>query len=86
MAAIIDGVTHSGYWKLTADDASPLVYDLFPKGSIQLRVTGAATGSICRTQDTSQTGIISTDASTIDHNGDALATSLAVANYLELYR
>lgn len=86
MAAIIDGVTHSGYWKLTADNATPTAYYVMPKSSIFFITIDATTGTIRDIPSNGGTVNIGVDSSTVDHNGDPLNTVEKIANYLELYR
>lgn len=83
MAAIIDGVTNSGYWKLTPDDGTPTSYYVFPKTSIYLD----SIGRIRLIYDPAGNTIdVAVDATTKDHTGTALGSIDAIANYLELYR
>ena len=80
MAAIIDGVTHSGYWKITPDDSLPTKAMVIPKGSIYADNVNDAiyfltdrTNSICAIQDIK------------DHLGNTL-TVTELFDYLENYR
>lgn len=78
MAAIIDGTTYKGYWKLTADDASPLVYFLYPKDEVYLTTTDGTSGTL----RSGGSGIIGFDATCEDENGNALNTVAKVSQYL----
>lgn len=84
----IDSVSVDGYVKLTADSAgAPYAYLTIPKDKIYFRSTAVATGSICLLSDLTGLGkIASTDSTTIDHDGNALATSADVENYLSTWR
>lgn len=82
MAAIIDGVTHSGYWKITPDDSSPDSYYVIPKASIFID----ASKLYLLTDPTGSTVNIGIDTTTKDHTGTALGSIAAIANYLETYR
>lgn len=84
MAAIIDGTTYSGYWKLTPDDASPNSYYLVPKDKIYFR---SDNNQIYLLADISaSTPLVTTSATTVDGDGNALATDAAVSEYISICR
>lgn len=79
MAAIIDGSTYKGYWRIVADNGAPTEYFLIPKvNGIRFDSGGTAVGVIYIDAGSS----VATDADTIDENGNALNTSAKVAQYL----
>lgn len=78
MAAIIDGTTYKGFWKLTQDDASPLVYSVYPKDEVHLVSTDATSGEL----KYGSSAILSFDSTCIDENGNALNTVAKVSQYL----
>lgn len=80
MAAIIDGSSHPGYFKLTPDDGAATAYFLVPKHSVHFQSSDATSGSIRALGNADL--IFSTGASTEDENGNALDTSAKVARYL----
>lgn len=83
MASIIDGSSYPKYWKLTPDDSTPNNFYFLPKGKEFFIATDNTHGTITVAGTPSDTAMtFSTGASTIDENGNALATSAAVANYL----
>lgn len=84
MAAIIDGTTYEGYWKLTPANSSPDEFYLIPKGQI---VFDAIERKLCFVSDFGLTTTLVTVASdTIDGQGNALATNSAVSEYLKTWR
>lgn len=80
MAAIIDGSTYAGFFKITQDHASPNAYYIMPKHGVFFQAVDATTGSIKTLGNTDLN--ISTGADTEDENGNALDTSAKVARYL----
>lgn len=82
MAAIIDGITHSGYWKF--GDTTSVVYYLIPKNGAMFQKLTSTTGKIFLTY--SNTFVLNTDSGAVDHNNNALDTSDKIAEYFELYR
>jgi len=78
MAAIIDGTAFNGYWKLTPNNASPLVYSLCPKDELYLETSDATSGTLSTDGGLS----VSFDATCIDENGNALNTVAKVSQYL----
>ena len=78
MAAIIDGSTYKGFWKLTGDHTFLAGFQLIPKhANIDFTSTNVSEGSITYAGNSTLT-----DADTIDENGNALNTSAKVAQYL----
>lgn len=83
MAAIIDGHTYPGLWKLTPDNSSPNAFYAIPKGKIYFQPSSATSGNFYFVSDPSgSAGIMSTDASTVDELGSALNTSVKISTYL----
>lgn len=82
MAAIIDGTTYSGYWKLTPNDASPNDYYLIPKGEIFFNPT--ASGIFFTSDNGSSAAIIGIP--TLDGDGNTLADNAAVSEYISIWR
>ena len=78
MAAIINGSAYKGYWKLTADDASPLVFSVYPKDEVYLVANDATSGAIY----SGATGIMSFDSTCEDEYGNALDTVAKVVQYM----
>lgn len=79
MAAIIDGTTYSGYWRIVSDSVTPNEFFLLPKtNGIRFDSGGDAIGSLILDAGSS----VSTDSATVDGNGNALNTSAKVAQYL----
>lgn len=82
MAAIIDGSTYKGFWKITPDDASPNTYRLGEKkAGIYLTASDATSGELILGSNTGSP-ITITFASCEDENGNALDTSAKIAQYL----
>lgn len=79
MAAIIDGSTYKGFWRIVSDSVAPNEYFLLPKANGIRFDSGGAAGGAIYIDAGSQ---VSTDADTIDENGNALNTSAKVAQYL----
>ncbi len=78
MAAIIDGTTFNGYWKLTPNHASPLVYSVVSKHALELTSSDATSGTLSTEGGVS----VSFDSTCIDENGNALNTVAKVSQYL----
>lgn len=79
MAAIIDGSTYKGYWRIVTDSVAPTEYFLIPKANgVRFDSTGAATGSIIIDAGSS----VSTDSSTLGGLGEELDTSAKISQYL----
>lgn len=87
MALIIDGTTYKGFWKLTPDNASADVWYMVPKDNI-IQIPADATGGKLRLEaDPAGNNFdINYDATCIDGDGNALATSAAIANYISQNR
>ena len=79
MAAIIDGSTHPGFFKLY-DDATPEVFTLAPKSSVLFTAADATSGAIKVLGNADVN--FGTASTTEDENGNALDTSAKVALYL----
>lgn len=85
MAAIIDGSTYKGYFKIVSDDGAPLVYYAFPKnGGVALKGIDADTFELV-----SATGAYTSVAISLsigngveDENGNAFASVGEVLQYL----
>lgn len=87
MAAIIDGSTYNGFWKITADSGIADVWYMVPKYDLFQAPATATTGKLRLEADPAGNNFdISYDANTIDENGNALATSAAIANYISQNR
>lgn len=83
MATKIDGSTLKGYWKITPDTGSPLAYYEVPKPLLVFQSQNATDGRLFLASDFSfSSPIMSTDANTINENGDALNTAAKVADYI----
>ena len=83
MPVKIDGVTHSGYWKLTPDDSDLTTYFVLPKENLYIYNSSRFRPVF----DPGGAAIdITIDGTTVDHNGTALGSIDGIANYLELYR
>ena len=83
MAAIIDGTTYKGYWKITPTDGEPDVFSLFPKsGNMYVTILSANEGSIKAEGDIDY----QFDENAIGGNGEELDTAAKIAQYLSDYR
>ena len=80
MAAIIDGSSHPGYFKLTPDDSAATAYFLIPKHGVHFQSSDATSGSI-KVLGYADLNFY-TGANTEDENGNVLDTSAKVARYL----
>ena len=79
MAAIIDGSTYKGFWRIVTDSAAPNEFFLIAKvNGIRFDSGGAAVGAVIIDASTS----VATDSATIDGLGNTLETSAKVAQYL----
>lgn len=87
MAAIIDGHTYPGLWKLTPDDSSPNAFYAIPKGKIYFKPSDATNGNLYFISDSSgSASICATSSATIDELGNALNTSAKISDYLSKNR
>jgi len=80
MAAIIDGSSVRGHWKITPDNGTPNAYYVIPKGSIVFISSGADTGTIRSEQYVDLN--ISLDNTTISETGQELNTSAKITTYI----
>lgn len=87
MAAIIDGHTYPGLWKLTPDNSSPNAFYIIPKRAVYVKPVDATSGSFYLVSDPSaSTALMTYNSSAIDELGNALNTSAKVSDYLSKNR
>lgn len=84
MAAIIDGSTYNGYYKITPTDNDLNAYYVVPKSSFFFSAVDATTGAI-KSGESADINV-STDANTIDENDNALDTPAKVDLYISQNR
>lgn len=82
----IDAFTYEGYFKVIPDNASPNTFYLWPKPKVIVESTGAAAGIVYSSADPGKSNAATYGSDCIDGDGNALATSAAVANFISQNR
>lgn len=87
MAAIIDGTTYKGFWKITADSGIADVWYLVPKYDLVNFAQDASNGRFKIESDPAGNSFqIAYDITCEDGDGNVLATPAAVSLYISQNR